>query len=130
MGQLGEAGTGWALLTEERLVARARGGDQAAFAELVRRHGPSAWYLGLVITGLGLSDADTRAAIESLPGPVTLSFSPYSSNPDPLVDLARARGHEMLVSIPMEPQARSLNLATAAGIVLFEAVRQLRIVAR
>jgi DNA-directed RNA polymerase specialized sigma24 family protein len=50
-GEAGAAGSGWALLTEERLVARARGGDQAAFAELVRRHGPSAWYLGLVITG-------------------------------------------------------------------------------
>jgi DNA-directed RNA polymerase specialized sigma24 family protein len=50
-GEAGAAGSGWALLTEERLVARARSGDQAAFAELVRRHGPSAWYLGLVITG-------------------------------------------------------------------------------
>ncbi len=29
------------------------------------------------------------------------------------------------LTIPMTPQARSLNLATAAGIVLFEAVRQL-----
>jgi DNA-directed RNA polymerase specialized sigma24 family protein len=47
----GESGTGWALLTEERLIARARGGDQPAFAELVRRHGASAWYLGLVVTG-------------------------------------------------------------------------------
>lgn len=31
------------------------------------------------------------------------------------------------LTIPMQPGARSLNLATAAGIVLFEAVRQLRI---
>ncbi|GAB4166293.1 MAG: tRNA (cytidine(34)-2'-O)-methyltransferase [Terrimicrobiaceae bacterium] len=29
------------------------------------------------------------------------------------------------LTIPMQPGARSLNLATAAGIVLFEAVRQL-----
>lgn len=34
------------------------------------------------------------------------------------------------LTIPMAPQARSLNLATAAGIVLYEAVRQLRVVAR
>lgn len=30
------------------------------------------------------------------------------------------------LTIPMEPQARSLNLATSAGIVLYEAQRQLR----
>lgn len=29
------------------------------------------------------------------------------------------------VTIPMQPEARSLNLATSAGIALFEAVRQL-----
>ena len=51
MVRTGESGTGWALLTEERLIARAPGGDQPAFAELVRRHGASAWYLGLVVTG-------------------------------------------------------------------------------
>lgn len=32
---------------------------------------------------------------------------------------------ETCLTIPMRPEARSLNLATATGIVLFEAVRQL-----
>lgn len=32
---------------------------------------------------------------------------------------------ETCVTIPMNPEARSLNLATSAGIALFEAVRQL-----
>jgi len=32
---------------------------------------------------------------------------------------------ETCLTIPMAPSARSLNLATAAGIVLFEAVRQM-----
>ena len=60
MVRTGESGTGWALLTEERLIARARGGDQPAFAELVRRHGASAWYLALVVTGS--PNAATEAA--------------------------------------------------------------------
>ena len=30
------------------------------------------------------------------------------------------------LTIPQQPQARSLNLATAAGIVLYEAIRQVR----
>jgi tRNA (cytidine/uridine-2'-O-)-methyltransferase len=42
--------------------------------------------------------------------------------PEPL--LASNRQH--LFTIPMSEQTRSLNLATAVGIVLYEAVRQLR----
>ena len=40
--------------------------------------------------------------------------------------LLAAAGRERLLTIPMAPAARSLNLATAAGIVLFEAMRQAR----
>jgi hypothetical protein len=65
--------------------------------------------IALVVTGLGMSDSDSRAAIEALPGPVTLTFSPYASSPEPLLELARARGHETLISIPMESQGYPLN---------------------
>jgi tRNA (cytidine/uridine-2'-O-)-methyltransferase len=37
-----------------------------------------------------------------------------------------AENAERCLTIPMESQTRSLNLATAVGIVLYEAVRQLR----
>jgi tRNA (cytidine/uridine-2'-O-)-methyltransferase len=40
--------------------------------------------------------------------------------PEPLLEANR----EHLLTIPMAPQTRSLNLATAVGIVLYEAVRQ------
>ena len=40
--------------------------------------------------------------------------------------LLRAASPGRLLTIPMAPAARSLNLATAAGIVLFEALRQVR----
>lgn len=40
--------------------------------------------------------------------------------PEPLL----AANRERLLTIPMTPQTRSLNLATAVGIVLYEAVRQ------
>lgn len=33
---------------------------------------------------------------------------------------------ENLLTIPMQPEARSLNLATSVGVVLYEACRQLR----
>ena len=37
-----------------------------------------------------------------------------------------ATNAEYCLKIPMRQEARSLNLATAAGIVLYEAIRQLR----
>ena len=43
--------------------------------------------------------------------------------PEPLLDANR----DSLLTIPMTPQTRSLNLATAVGIVLYEAVRQGRV---
>ena len=42
--------------------------------------------------------------------------------PEPLLESNR----EHLLTVPMTAQTRSLNLATAVGIVLYEAMRQLR----
>jgi len=59
--------------------------------------------IALVIGGLGLNPATTRAAIEGLPSAVTLSFVPYAEGLQGWIDLARANGHEVLLEIPMEP---------------------------
>lgn len=61
--------------------------------------------IGIVVTGLGLSDAATEAAIQALPGGVTLAFEPYSAKLDTWIKLARASGHEVLINIPMEPNS-------------------------
>lgn len=45
-------------MTDQALVSAASRGDDAAFAELHRRHAPLAWRLGLAVTG----DPDTAAA--------------------------------------------------------------------
>ena len=65
--------------------------------------------VAVVISQLGLSSAATQAAIQRLPGQVTLSFSPYSKNLDNWVQLARAAGHEVLLSLPMEPVNTTAN---------------------
>lgn len=65
--------------------------------------------IALVVTGFGMSEADSRAAIDALPGGITLAFSPYAGNPDSLLEFCRATGHEMLISIPMESQGYPLN---------------------
>ena len=59
--------------------------------------------VALVVGGLGLNAAATRAAIERLPPEVTLSFVPYADGLQAWIDLARADGHEVLLEIPMEP---------------------------
>lgn len=65
--------------------------------------------VGLVLSGIGLSAAESTAAIDDLPAAVTLAFSPYASDPAPLLAAARARGHEILLSLPLEPQNYPLN---------------------
>jgi polysaccharide deacetylase 2 family uncharacterized protein YibQ len=59
--------------------------------------------VALVIGGLGLNPQTTRAAIETLPPEITLSFAPYAEGLQGWIDLARAHGHEVLLEAPMEP---------------------------
>jgi polysaccharide deacetylase 2 family uncharacterized protein YibQ len=59
--------------------------------------------IAIVVGGLGLNPASTRAAIDRLPAEVTLSFVPYADGLQGFIDLARAQGHEVMLEIPMEP---------------------------
>ena len=58
--------------------------------------------IAIIVTGLGLSKAATQAAIDRLPGAVTLAFDPYAKGLDDWVPLARKAGHETLLALPME----------------------------
>ena len=59
--------------------------------------------IAVVMSGLGLSDSATEAAINRLPAAVTLSFSPYARDLERWIALARSRGHEVMIDLPMEP---------------------------
>jgi polysaccharide deacetylase 2 family uncharacterized protein YibQ len=59
--------------------------------------------VALIIGGLGLNEQTTRDAIDSLPPEVTLSFVPYANNLQIWIDLARAKGHEVMIEVPMQP---------------------------
>jgi len=59
--------------------------------------------IAVIVVELGLSNAATEAAIQHLPGPVTLAFSPYADGLEQWLSLARAAGHEVLLGLPMEP---------------------------
>ena len=59
--------------------------------------------LAIVIEDLGLNRERTEQAIRQLPPEVTLAFSPYADRLQDWADRARAAGHEVLLSLPMEP---------------------------
>jgi len=59
--------------------------------------------IAIVVQGIGFSDAATTAAIQKLPGAVSLSFEPYAPDVQRGINAARAAGHEVFLQLPMEP---------------------------
>jgi polysaccharide deacetylase 2 family uncharacterized protein YibQ len=60
--------------------------------------------VALIITGVGLEAARTQQAL-ALPPDITLSIPVAQvANPQALINEARARGHEVMLEIPMEPR--------------------------
>jgi uncharacterized protein len=59
--------------------------------------------VALLLSGIGMSETDSEEAIHTTPGAVSLAVSPYSFRPERLLADARATGHEVLLSLPLEP---------------------------
>ncbi len=62
----------------------------------------------IIIDDMGMDRKHTKEAL-ALPAPVTFAWLPYASHIQPLVDEARAAGHEALVHLPMEPGNPSVD---------------------
>jgi uncharacterized protein len=59
--------------------------------------------IALLLGGMGLNAKLTQKAIETLPGDVTFGFAPYGNDLQTLANLARNRGHEVMLQLPLEP---------------------------
>jgi uncharacterized protein len=59
--------------------------------------------IAILITDVGLNSKNSTSAIDNLPGPIDLAFSPYGRNLQTWMDKARAKGHEGFLMIPTEP---------------------------
>jgi polysaccharide deacetylase 2 family uncharacterized protein YibQ len=59
--------------------------------------------VAVIVGGLGFNARATTQAIDELPPEITLSFVPYANDLQTWIDRARARGHEVLLELPMEP---------------------------
>ena len=59
--------------------------------------------VAVIVKGLGLYPPVTQRAIDQLPPEVTLSFAPHAPNLQSWINKARAKGHEVVLEVPMEP---------------------------
>lgn len=57
----------------------------------------------ILLGGMGLNARLTDKAIKDLPGDVSFGFAPYGDGLQEQVNRARARGHEVMLQVPMEP---------------------------
>lgn len=65
--------------------------------------------IALVVVDLGLSRIATDAAIQRMPGPVTLAFDVQGTAVSDWLSRARSDGHETILSLPMEPTGYPRN---------------------
>jgi polysaccharide deacetylase 2 family uncharacterized protein YibQ len=59
--------------------------------------------LALIVTGIGLDQSLSQAALDRLPGTVTFGFDPYAGDVKAALANARSLGHETLLGMPLEP---------------------------
>lgn len=64
--------------------------------------------IAVVIDDVGVSRRYSADSI-ALPGPLTMSFMTYASDVNEQADTARARGHEIMLHVPMEPGSTSVD---------------------
>ena len=61
-------------------------------------------YVAIILTGVGLNQARTEAAINDLPLNISLGISPYARDISTVAREAREMGHEVFLQLPMEPK--------------------------
>jgi len=73
----------------------------------------SAPRIALLVGGLGIDAAATRAAIARLPADVSLGFAATGVDLDSAAAAAREAGHEILLQAPMEPMGSAASIGQA-----------------
>lgn len=59
--------------------------------------------VALILHGVGLNSSETKKAIDKLSPSITLSFLPYGRTLEKDLAAAKEKGHDTLLSLPMEP---------------------------
>ena len=69
---------------------------------VVSNAAPAGAKVAIFIGGMGLSAAATKTAIDTMPAGVTLAFVPFGASIEAQVGAAWAKGHEVLLQLPMQ----------------------------
>ena len=77
--------------------------------------------IAIVIDDVGVNVPISRRAVE-LPGPLTISLMTYAANLGQLAEAARGAGHELLLHVPMEPEAGDVD--PGPNVLLADAPRE------
>lgn len=64
--------------------------------------------IAIIIDDMGLNKRNSVRAT-NLPAPVTLAYLPYAHDLELQTSLAREKGHELLVHVPMEPESKATD---------------------
>jgi hypothetical protein len=65
--------------------------------------------VAILLADFAMREADSEEALKLLPPTVSFAVSPYAPRPRPLAERARAAGHELFLSLPMEPRGYPLD---------------------
>lgn len=65
--------------------------------------------VAILITGIGMNEAESLQAIADLPSVVSFGVNPYAFRPARVLEAARNGGHEVFLSLPLEPANYPLN---------------------
>lgn len=68
--------------------------------------------VAIIIDDMGMARQHTREIID-LPKPMTLAFLPYAKDLSEFTVPAKAKGHELIIHVPMEPMNSDLDLGPA-----------------
>lgn len=73
---------------------------------------PGTPMVAVLVEGISQPDDQTTDALASLPGPISVAFSPYLSGADTLMETARQHQHETLLVLPMQATNKPAPTAT------------------
>ena len=59
--------------------------------------------IAILLGGMGINQRLTQKAIKELPGDISFGFAPYGDDLQVQVNKARAKGHEVMLQLPLEP---------------------------
>jgi len=93
---------------EQKILARLHAEQEAQRPEpFVPRNGKPGRIV-IMIDDVGLNRTQSHAAID-LPAPMTLAFLPYAPKLPEITGKAKAKGHELMIHVPMEPMSATTD---------------------